>query len=134
MAVRRGGPPRALTAPGAGRDRGMVTAELAVALPALVLAALLALSGLQVVMAQLRCRDAAAIAARLAGRGEPRQAVTDSVVASGPPGARVAWHRDGDLVAAQVTTDVHLLGVGRLLPAFSVTATAFAVSELEASP
>jgi Flp pilus assembly protein TadG len=47
-------------------EAGMVTAEFAVALPAFVLVVLAALCGVALVTAQLRCVDAAAVAARMA--------------------------------------------------------------------
>lgn len=56
---------------GSARDAGMVTAELAVALPALVLVLALALGVLAVGTTRLRCADAARVAVRLAARGEP---------------------------------------------------------------
>ena len=80
-------------APEVPSDAGMVTAELAVALPALVLAALLAVTALQGVIAQMECLDAAGVAARLAGRGEATASVTAAVVATGPPGAEAAATR-----------------------------------------
>lgn len=115
-------------------ETGMVTAELAVALPAVVLVAMFALSGLQVEMTQLRCRDAAGIAARLAGRGETAATVSAAMSAGAPPGVRLALRRDGELVEAQVSAQVRLLGVGRLLPAFTVTATAAAVDDVAPGP
>jgi len=102
----------------------MVTAELAVGLPALLLAGLLAVAGLQVAAAQLRCLDAAGIAARLAARGEPAADVESVARAAAPRGGQLQVARAADLVSAAVTAPVHLLGLGGLLPAFRVTATA----------
>jgi Flp pilus assembly protein TadG len=112
----------------------MVTAELAVALPALVLVALFALSGVQVAMTQLRCRDAAGVAARLAARGESATSVSTAMSSAAPPGVRLAVRRDGELVEAEVSAQVSLLGIGRLLPAFTVTATAASVDDALAAP
>jgi hypothetical protein len=111
----------------------MVTAELAVALPALVLAGLLAITGLQVVLVQLQCLDAAGVAARLAGRGETPADVTAVAARTGPRGAQVRLARDGDLVRAEVLAQVHPLGLAAVLPAFSVVATAVSLAEGEAS-
>ena len=71
------------------RDRGAVTAEAALALPALavVAAALVALG--HVAVAQLRCADAARSAARLAARGESIGLVRARAEAAAPPGASV---------------------------------------------
>lgn len=112
----------------------MVTAELAVALPAVVLVALFALSGLQVAMTQLRCRDAAWIAARLTARGESAATVSAAMSSAAPPGVRLALRRDGELVQAQVSEQVPLLGIGRLLPAFTVTATAASIDDVPVAP
>ena len=106
-------------APAVG-DAGMVTAELAVGLPALVLVGLLATTGVQVVAAQLRCLDAAAIAARLAARGEPAPAVEAAARAAAPSAAQVTVSHARDLVVATVSSEVHPLGLARLLPAFVV--------------
>jgi hypothetical protein len=111
----------------------MVTAEIAVALPAVVLVALFALSGLQVEMTQLRCRDAAGIAARLAARGETAATVSSAVSSAAPAGSRLTLRRAGDLVEAQVSAQVSVLGLGRLLPAFTVTATAASVDDTTAA-
>jgi hypothetical protein len=107
----------------------MVTAELAVALPALVLASLIALTGLQAVVMQMRCLDAAGVAARLAARGEARADVDAAVAAAGPRAASVRVQRDGSLVRAQVGVQVHPVGLAAIVPAFSVTATAVSLAE-----
>ena len=111
------------------RDSGMVTAELAVGLPVLVLAALLAVAGVQVVSAQLRCLDAAGVAARLAARGEPAGDVESIAHAVAPQSAQVSVARTGDVVAAAVAARVHLLGLGAVLPAFTVKGSAVAPLE-----
>ena len=128
----RCGEPCALIA--LGSDGGMVTAELAVALPTLVLVALLALCGVQVVMAEVRCRDAAGVAARLAARDENADVVSAAVASAAAPGSSLALRRDGDLLIATVHTDVRLLGMGRLLPGFAVTETAVSVDETPDAP
>ena len=110
-------------------DAGMVTAELAVAFPALVLAALLATTGVQVVVTQLRCLDAAGVAARLSARGEPSGEVNATAAAAAPTGASLAIRREGLLVRAQVGVQVHALGLGALLPGFTVSASAVSLAE-----
>jgi hypothetical protein len=88
----------------------MVTAELAVALPALMLVLALALGVLAVGTARLRCADAAQSAGRLAARGEPLEAVRAAATraAERPVGVRVS--EAGDLVTVEVTTSVSLPG------------------------
>ncbi|RFA15458.1 hypothetical protein B7R21_03885 [Subtercola boreus] len=51
-------------------DRGTVTAEFAVALPAVILVLMLAVAALQGAALQVRVVDAAAVAARTLARGE----------------------------------------------------------------
>ena len=107
-----------------------MTAELAVALPALALVALFALSGVEVVVTQLECRDAAGVAARLAARGEPADAVAAAVASAAPGGGRLSMRSDNGLVTASVRAQVRLPGIGRLLPALTVSETAVAVPEV----
>src|SRR2546430_2996457 len=98
-------------------DRGSVTAELAVALPALVLLLLAGLTAVMAVLAKLECVDAAREAARAAARG-------DSGITAGarvaPHGATVLVDADGELVRATVRAPVRPLG-GHL-PGFTVSA------------
>ena len=84
-----------------GSDRGAVTAETALALPALavVVATIVGLG--HVGVAQLRCVDAARVAARLAARGEPAGVVRGRAAAAAPDGAVVQVS-----TAAQVTVVV----------------------------
>ena len=79
---------------------GSVTAEFAIALPAVVLVLACCLSGLQVVGEQLRLQDAAAAAARSIARGDSGQAVAERLV----PGATLQQSVDGDLVCATIST------------------------------
>jgi Flp pilus assembly protein TadG len=84
-------------------ERGSVTAEFAVAMPALALVLATCLTGLQVAGTQLRLQDAAALAARALARGDaPASAV--GLVA----GAALAQHADGDLVCATLTAPAAL--------------------------
>lgn len=100
----------------------MVTAEFAVALPAFVLVVLAAVFGVALVMAQLRCVDAAAIAARMAARGDASAAVRGASLASAPSRARLEVSRAGDLVTATVDATVTPFGALRFLPAVTVRA------------
>ncbi|MFJ3904534.1 TadE family type IV pilus minor pilin [Streptomyces sp. NPDC090025] len=78
-------------------DRGSVTAEAAVALPALVLFTAVLLWGLAAAAAQIRCVDAARAGARAAARSEPVADAEAVARAAAPPGATVAVVRDGEL-------------------------------------
>ncbi|USQ76690.1 TadE family type IV pilus minor pilin [Ornithinimicrobium cryptoxanthini] len=84
-------------------DAGMVTAELAIAIPTLVAVLVLCLSGLGLALDQIRCVDAARISVRAAARGEPVEVVTDLARTVAPAGAEVSVQRDGDRVTVTVT-------------------------------
>ncbi len=89
---------------GRAADAGTVTAELAVALPGVVLlAVLLALTG-QAVIGQVRCTDAARAAARLAARGEPAPRVLAEARSRAPAGARTQVSVAGDEVTVDVSS------------------------------
>ncbi len=66
----------------------MVTAELAVAVPALLLVLAVALSAVQLGIDRVRCVDAAQAGARLLARGEPEAAVRAAVRPARPAGCR----------------------------------------------
>src|SRR3954447_16179955 len=90
--------------------RGAVTAETAVALPALVAVLALALWAVGAVNAQLRCVDAARLAARAVARGDDAAAATSRAEAAAPPGATVQVTRAGGLVTVEVRARRPLLG------------------------
>jgi Kef-type K+ transport system membrane component KefB len=95
----------------------MVTAEFAVALPALVMVVLAAVCAVITVTDQLRCADAAAIAARLAARGEPAAVVRSVALRAAPRGARLELLTTATTVTATVTTRLTPPGFLRHLPA-----------------
>ncbi|HEX6076877.1 MAG TPA: TadE family type IV pilus minor pilin [Micromonosporaceae bacterium] len=106
------------------RDRGSVTAELAVGLPALVLLVLAALTAVSAVVTKLQCVDAAREAARTAARGEPGE----------PAGLRVAPAGAGIAVAVRdrtirATVSVQVRPFGPYLPSIPVAAVAVAERE-----
>ncbi|MFD5226598.1 TadE family type IV pilus minor pilin [Microbacterium sp. NPDC058342] len=96
---------------GAGDERGSVAAELAVALPAVLIALLLGVGALSAAATQVSLQDAAADAARLLGRGEDA-ARAAGVVRTAVAGARMTSSRSGDLVCVTTTAE---LGVGRVI-------------------
>ncbi|MFE3827649.1 TadE family type IV pilus minor pilin [Streptomyces sp. NPDC059092] len=88
---------------GAGAaDGGSVTAEAAVAVPALVVLALSLVWGLTAAAAQIQCVDAARAGARAAARSEPRAVALDAARSAAPKGARVTLGRTGDLWRVRV--------------------------------
>nr|WP_262386943.1 TadE family type IV pilus minor pilin [Streptomyces sp. TRM49041] len=95
--MRRGGPGGRSRA-----DRGSVTAEAALAMPALVLFTLALLWGLVAAAAQIQCVDAARAGARAAARSEPEASALDTARAAAPDGARVTLRRSGELWRVRV--------------------------------
>lgn len=95
----------------AERDRGSVTAEMATALPVLILLLAVALAAVAALTAQMRCVDAAREGARAAARGEPPARVSALAGQLAPAGARVQITPAGpDLVAVTVSARAPLLG------------------------
>lgn len=103
----------------------MVTAELAVGLPALLVVVAVLLSAVSVASARVRAQDAAREAARAAARNADVTARHLASVAA--PGASLAITRSGDTVVATVRLPAHLLA--SWLPATTVTARAVAAVE-----
>lgn len=113
------------------QDRGMATAEMAVALPALVVLVAAGMTAVSVLTVQLRCVDAAREAARAAARGENAAVVRSLAERSGPGGSDVAVTSGAQEV--EVTVSAEADPVGGLLPAVHVQATAVALREPEPS-
>jgi TadE-like protein len=84
------------------REAGTVTAELAVALPGVLLLAVALLVTGQAVIGEVRCTDAARAGARLAARGEPDAAVAAEVARLAPRGTQVSIARGAMLVVVSV--------------------------------
>ena len=93
--------------PRLGGERGSVAAELALALPAVVLALLLGAGALGAAARQVALQDAAADAARLLGRGEGTDAAA-GVVSRAVPGAVFSSSGSGELVCVTASIDVAL--------------------------
>ena len=117
---------------GPASDTGMVTAELAVALPAVVLVLALAVGVIAVGTTRLRCADAAESAARLAARGEPLAAVRGAAVGVASDNARVrVTERTAD-VTVEVMVPIRL--PGHFLPGMVVTERATLAREPGTAP
>ncbi len=84
-------------------ERGSATAEIAVALPALVLVLGLALAAVDLGIDQVRCVDAARVAARLVARGDDVAAARARAAAAAPTGAQVVIEATGETVRVTVT-------------------------------
>ncbi len=121
------GPPAAWSSSARCRkrlDRGSATAELAAALPVIVLLLLFGLTAVAALTTKLTSVDAAREAARIAARGGDGVAAGQ---AAAPKGAAVSVHHREDAVVATVRAPVPLLGAR--LPGFAVTASAVAAVE-----
>lgn len=105
------------------RDRGMVTAEFAAAMPAVMLMMCMSLGVVGAVATQLRCEHTAYTAARAIARGEDESvASADSI-----PGARLHTVVEGDRVRVTLQAEVAILGTR--LPGIRVSASSVAVNE-----
>jgi Flp pilus assembly protein TadG len=102
-------------------ERGSVTAEFAVALPAIALVLALSLASVQVAAVQVRLADAAADAARSLGRGEAVEEAA-AIAARNAPGARLSTGSDDRFACATLTG-----GAGGLLGAIELRATSCAL-------
>ena len=103
-------------------ERGSATAEFAVLMPAVCLVLALCLSGLQLATRQVQVQDAAALAARSAGRGGDPATIVGLLV----PGASVHSEARGNLVCARV--DAPSSPMAKLLGLATVHATSCALS------
>lgn len=100
----------------------MATAEIAVAIPAVVLLLGGLIAVIAAVAAQLRCVDAAREGARAAARGDPASAVVAIAQQAAPDGAAVSVKSDGDTVT--VTVQAPTRPIGGLVGTYIVTASA----------
>ena len=106
----------------------MVTAEVAVLLPALVLLLVLALRAVAVGVAEVACVDAARVAARSAARGDPLVEARAQGLRQAPHGASVVVRVNGGEASVEVRA------AARLLPGVSLPLLARASARLEGSP
>ena len=99
-------PSRSAAASRHGRERGGVTVEVAVVLPGVVLLLLALLWGTTAGVAQVRCQDAARVAARAFAIGEgPGDARAAALEVAGA-GAVVTVENEGDWVRVTVSRRV----------------------------
>jgi hypothetical protein len=94
-----------VTVPG-GRDRGAITAELALAMPAVVMVVAVLLVTASAATVQLRCADGARAAARVAALGESDAVVADVARRVAGSGVTVVVDRAGTWVDVTVAADV----------------------------
>jgi len=107
-----------------------VTAETALAVPSIVIVLLLAVWVLFGVTSQLRCLDAAHLAARVAARGESDDQVRAAAARVAPQGAAVTVSRSEGTVEVRVSVRVRpFSGVLEALPGLQVAGRAVAADE-----
>ncbi|MBO1267616.1 TadE family type IV pilus minor pilin [Arthrobacter cavernae] len=123
----RAGPAAAGWHPGPGKDRGAVTAEFAVALPAVLLLLAFLLAGSAAGIMQFRLEEAARAGARALARGESTGLVDDVVRRLAGQGATAVVAEDGEWVT--VTASARVPGpLGTIIP-WTLSATASARGE-----
>ncbi|WP_240645870.1 TadE family type IV pilus minor pilin [Georgenia sp. SYP-B2076] len=89
-----------------GAERGSVTAELALALPGVVLLLVALLTAASAALTQVRVADAARAGARAAALGEPYAAVADLTARLAGADAVVRVRGDGSYLVVEVTQDL----------------------------
>lgn len=110
-------------------EPGMVTAEFAVVLPAVVLVLALSLGAMGLALDQIRCVDAARAGARAAARGDSNQAVVGVARRAAPSKAVVSMTTSSDLVQVSVMSRPRI--AGSLLPGWlRAASTASAAREV----
>jgi Flp pilus assembly protein TadG len=107
----------------------MVTAEFAVALPAFMVVLAVAIAAVVAVTAQLRCVDAASVAARMAARGDDTAAIRASALATAPRSAELRLARTASVVTATVSARLSVPGLGVVLPSIVICAHSVAAAE-----
>jgi hypothetical protein len=111
-------------------ETGAVTAETAVALPAVLLVLVLAIWAMGAAVAQLALVDAARSGARAIARGEPVDAVRAAALRAAPDRATVDVRTDDEVVRVRVSVTVDAPGpLGRWLPGLPLHANAAALDE-----
>lgn len=115
------------------RECGMVTAELAATLPAVVFVLTVLLNAVAIGIDQVRCVDAARAAARVAARGDGAAQARTIGARAAPEGARIRVTVRGGRVQAAVQADVPG-PFGWLIDGRSLGASVVAVRERGAEP
>ncbi|RNL72157.1 TadE family type IV pilus minor pilin [Streptomyces sp. I6] len=111
--------------PRPGAERGSVTAEAALAVPALVVLTMALVWALMAASAQIQCVDAARAGARAAARSEAEAAVVSAARSAAPPGAKISLGRDGDFWRVRVEAP----SPGPAAPSLTLAAEAVSLAE-----
>ena len=116
---------------GGGSDHGMVTLEVALAIPVVLIVTVAATLLLSLGHLQARLTDAARSAARDVARGQSQELAVAHAT-RGVPGARVEVTVSGDVVSVRAEQEVR--GPGPLLAAIRRTVSATVVTHREGTP
>ena len=92
----------------------MVSAELAAAVPAVLLTLGFGVAAVGLGVDEVRCVDAARLAARALARGDSEAVAVGLAVRAGPAGSAVSVRGAGDEVVVEVTAGRDLAGWGRM--------------------
>ena len=107
-----------------------MTAEFAIALPAVLLVLLLCLTGVQAASYQLRVTDAASLAARSLSRGDTESEVQGRL-AQALPGATLARNDEDGIVCATVSVASRSTIASLFIPVASSSSCSLAEVETE---
>lgn len=113
------------------RDRGSVTAEWALVLPAVVLVLAAVLSSVGVMVQQSRVDGVAADAARLASVGYSSSSITDHVVTRLGDQATVALKSASEGISICAVVSAAASGIAAMVQGFTVQGMACALRESE---
>ncbi|WP_322760344.1 TadE family type IV pilus minor pilin [Frankia sp. Cr2] len=103
------------------RDGGQATAELAVAIPSLILVLLIAIWLLSAVSLQAQCAEAARVGARAAARGETDEVVRSWSRRAAPRGAEISVNHGRNFVVVQVRLGVRATGgLADIMPSVNI--------------
>jgi hypothetical protein len=94
-------------------ERGSITAEFAVVLPAVLLVLVLCVGAASVSVQRIEAQSAASAAARILARGDGR-GVAVSAAGRFAPGGRLTSARDGDFVCVSVTSTARFVAARSL--------------------
>ncbi|MEO7234388.1 MAG: TadE family type IV pilus minor pilin [Lapillicoccus sp.] len=92
------------------REAGMVSAELATAVPALLLVLVAGVGAVRVGVDQVRCVDAARLAARALARGDPEGPARSLAERAAPAGSTVTVTSAGPEVTVEVSAGREVAG------------------------
>lgn len=107
------------------RSHGYAIAELAIAIPALLFIVAISLSVIGITVTQIKLESAAALGARIVGRGEP---IPESFLSSLPAGTEVNVDSENEVVDVELVTRKE---IGLAITSFEIELAANSRARLE---